>query len=64
MNVFLEGVGGVGDRADTALCVVGVALIDFALGHDRDVSVGRGLQREGESRRAGTDYQEVGFHRF
>ena len=63
-DVLLEGVGGVGDRADAALCVIGVALRDLAFGHDRDMAVGGGLQREREARRAGTDNQKVGFHCF
>ena len=63
-DVFLEGVGGIRYRADAALCVVGVALDHLALGHDRDMSVGGGFQREGEPCGAGTDNQEVGLHRF
>ena len=64
LDVLLEGVGSVGHRADTALCVVGVAFVHFALGHEGDVPVGGGLQREAETCRAGTDNQKVGFHKI
>ena len=62
VDVFLEGVGGVGNRTDAALGVVGIAFVHLAFGHDCHVTVGRGLQRERESRRAGSDDQKVGFH--
>ena len=61
-DVFLESVGFVGHRADTALCVVGVACVHFAFRHDGDVAVCGGFQREGESCGAGADNQKVGFH--
>ncbi len=61
-NVFLECIGGIGDRADTALGVVGVRFLHFALRHDGDVTVGGGLQGEAESGRARADNQKVGFH--
>ena len=63
-DVLLERVGGVGYRADAALGVVGVAFLDFALGHDGNVSVGGGFQRERKTCGAGTDDQKVGFHGF
>ena len=63
-DVFLECVGGVRYRADAALCIIGVALFDRALGDDRNVSVGCGFQRERKARGAGTDNQKVGFHGF
>lgn len=53
---------GVGHRADAALCKVGIALVHFALRDDRDMPVGRGLERERKARCAGTDNQKVGFH--
>ena len=61
-DVLLEGVGFVGHRTDAALGVVGVAFGHFALGHDGDMSVGGGFQREREARSAGADDQKVGFH--
>ena len=45
-DMFFEGVGSIGHRADAALCVVGIALVHFALRDDRDMPVGRGLERE------------------
>ena len=64
VDVFFERVGGIRYRADTALCVIGVALLDLAFGHDRYVAVGRGFQRERKARSAGADNQKVGFHSF
>ena len=63
-DMFFEGVGSIGHRADAALCVVGIALVHFALRDDRDMPVGRGLERERKPRCAGTDNQKVGFHSF
>ena len=64
VDMFFECVGGVGHRADAALCKVGIALVHFALRDDRDMPVGRGLERERKARCAGTDNQKVGFHSF
>ena len=64
VDVFFERVGSIRYRADAALCVIGVALLDLAFGHDRHVAVGCGFQRERKARSAGTDNQKVGFHSF
>ena len=64
LDVFLEGVGGIRHRADAALRIVGVALLHLALGDDRDVSVGCGLECERQACRARADDQKVGFHSF
>ena len=61
-DVLFEGVGSVGDRADAALGIVGVALLHFALRDDRHAAFFGGLEREGQARRAGADHQKIGFH--
>ena len=62
MDVFLEGVGFVGYRADAALRIVCVALPDLAFRYHGNMPAGRGLEREREPRRPGPDDQKVGFH--
>lgn len=61
-DVFLEGVGGVGHRTDAALCIVGVALVQFAFGDDGDVAVLGRLEREAQTRRTGAYHQKIGLH--
>ena len=59
---FLESVGGVGYRADAALRIVGVALVQFAFGDDGDTAVFGRFEREAQTRRTGTYHQKIGLH--
>ena len=61
-NMLLERVGRVGHRADAALCVVRIALVDLAFGHERHMTVSSRLERETESCGPRPDNQEIGFH--
>ena len=50
-DVFFERVGGIRHRTDTALRIVGVALVQFAFGDDGDTAVFGRFEREAQTRR-------------
>ena len=61
-DMLLERVGRVGHRADAALCVVRIALVDLTFGHERHMTVSSRLERETEPCGPRPDNQEIGFH--
>ena len=60
--MFLEGVGGVGHRADAALRIVGVTLVDMPLCYDCNAPFFSSFERKAEACRAGADNQKITFH--
>ena len=64
LDMFLECVGCIGYRADTALRVVGVTLIKFTLGNESYGCCVGHLEGEAQSCRSGTDNQKITLHFF
>jgi hypothetical protein len=61
-DMLLEGIGLVGNRADSSLCIVSITLDKFTLCNYGNVSVLCGLQSKAQTGRAGADNQKIGLH--
>ena len=62
VDMFLERVGSIGYRADTALGIIGIALVHFAFRDDRHMAVTGGFECEAQACSTGAYHQKIGLH--
>ena len=60
LDVFLEGVGWVGNTANTTLGVVGVTLVHFAFRYNSNVSLFGCFEGKTQARNSAADNQKIG----